>query len=89
MQQLDTMLEKTLFVLVALVVLVSPWLFGAWEMWFFWPFAVGLFLATGCFAGRLMLSARLGVPRLAFSRTSRIAIFAALPFLAYALIRSI
>lgn len=89
MMQLDAILEKTLFGLVGLVLLAAPWLFGAWEMWFFWPFVVALFLATGCFAGRLMLSARLGVPRLAFSRTSRIAILAALPFLVYALIRAI
>jgi O-antigen ligase len=89
MMQLDAILEKTMFGLVGLVLLAAPWLFGAWEMWYFWPFAVCLFLATGCFAGRLMLSARLGVRRLAFSRTSRIAIFAALPFLVYALIRTI
>jgi O-antigen ligase len=89
MRQLDITLEAIMFGLVALVVLAAPWLFGAWEMWFFWPFAVCLFLATGCFSARLLLSARLGVRFLAFSRTSRIVIAAWLPFLVYALIRAI
>jgi O-antigen ligase len=89
LRQLDSVLEGLTFGLVALVVLAAPWFFGVWEMWWFWPFAVGLFLATGCFAARLMLSARLGVRRLPFSRTSRLVIAATLPFLVYALVRAL
>jgi O-antigen ligase len=89
MKQLDSILEGLMFGLLMLVLLASPWLFGAWEMWWFWPFAVTLFLATGCFAVRLMLSAGLGDYHLAFSKTSRLAIAAYLPFLIYALVRAL
>ncbi len=36
-------------VLAALAVLGGPWLFGAWEGWWFWPFAVVLFAALAAF----------------------------------------
>jgi hypothetical protein len=89
MRRLDSILENLMFGLVALVLLAGPWLFGAWEMWWFWPFAVCLFLATGCFATRLILSAGIGDHHLAFSRAGRLVIAAYLPFLVYALVRAI
>lgn len=89
MQQADSIVERVVFALVTCVLLAAPWLFGVWEMWWFWPFAVGLFLATGGFALRLMFCARLGVRRLAISRVSAVAVVAYLPFLAYALTRAL
>ncbi|MDD4870666.1 MAG: O-antigen ligase family protein [Kiritimatiellae bacterium] len=40
---------------VSSVVLVAPWLFAAWEMWWFWPFVVLIFLSTLFFSLRLMM----------------------------------
>jgi len=50
-------LQLTSFGGVCLVVLLSPWLFGAWEQWWFWPFTALIFLSTLAFAGQLILSA--------------------------------
>lgn len=51
----DTVLSWTGFVLIGLTLLAAPWLFGAWEMWWFWPFAFLLFLATLILALRFIL----------------------------------
>jgi hypothetical protein len=56
---------------------IAPWLFGAWEMWWFWPFTgvlaigmilsgVGLFTGEGAFPRRLMLVSGLCVPFLVY-----------------------
>ena len=37
-----------------LAILAGPWLFGAWEMWWFWLFAGAIFVSALCFAGRLL-----------------------------------
>ncbi len=42
------------FLLTALVLLAAPWLFGAWEMWWFWPLTTVLFGAVLLFAVRLV-----------------------------------
>ena len=39
-------------VLVSIAIVVGPWMFGAWETWWFWPFAVCIFLSGGSFAFR-------------------------------------
>ncbi len=51
----DTVLSWTGFTLIGLTLLVAPWLFGSWEMWWFWPFAFLLFLATLTLALRFIL----------------------------------
>jgi O-antigen ligase len=89
MRQVDSILDAVVFGLVTGVLLAAPWLFGAWEPWWFWPFTVCIFLATAGFSVRLLFSARLGVRRLAFTPATATVIAAYLPFLAYALIRAI
>ncbi len=84
----DKRLSSSIFALATLVVLLAPWLFGAWEAWWFWPFVTAI-AATGT----------LGCVRLALGglRHSQAALgsfafglLAALaPFLIYALIRSL
>ncbi len=81
---------------VGLHVLLSPWAFGAWEMWWFWPMAALLF--AGCFFSGLAslcgttLSAALdGEPHVHhFTLSARVlAVLASVsPFLIYALIRA-
>lgn len=89
MTRLDDTLRHASFALVAVVLLTAPWLFGAWEMWWFWPFAGLLFAAAGLFGIRLMLCARLGTVRIEPARPIRGLILLWLPFLIYALIRAI
>ena len=76
-------------------VLVSPVLFGSWEMWWFWPMALLVFLACLlCGAGALVESALLprGAPR-APHRHMPLRALAALalcvPFLLYASARAL
>ncbi len=54
---LDRVSRPLVFVLIAAPVLGGPWLFGAWEAWWFWPFAMCIFAA----AGLLGLRAAFGV----------------------------
>lgn len=61
MSTLIRILERTQFGLLAVVLLLAPWLFGAWEMWWFWPFAVLLFVATALFALRVCLAPEIAV----------------------------
>jgi O-antigen ligase len=55
--QLDRILAGAAFFLTAVVLFMAPWFFGAWEHWWFWPFAGGIFLAAFCFGVRLLLRA--------------------------------
>jgi O-antigen ligase len=89
MKALDTCCNWIGFALVLIVVLASPWLFAAWEMWWFWPFAVAIFTAAALFALRLTLAAWLGGEPLHPSRLGRRALLLYLPFLAYALLRAL
>ena len=52
---LENTLEKAGFGCIAATVLVAPWMFGAWEMWWFWPFAVLIFVAALLFACRVLI----------------------------------
>ena len=93
MEILQKLLSAIGFGCLAATVLVAPWLFGAWEMWWFWLFALGLFFSTLCWALRLLLaSARAGDEadlREGGSGTlaGRLALLFYLPFLAYACVR--
>ena len=89
MQRIDAIMGEILFGLLALIAIGSTWLFGAWENWWFWPFVTLIFVATACFAIRLILSAQLGTARLNFSNIVYTLILAWFPFLIYALIRAI
>lgn len=84
----DRILAWCSFLAVGLVVIASPWFFGAWEMWWFWPFTTLLFVASLLFAVRLVLGRRiLRAHRLQFSPASIAAIGCLAAFLAYAFIR--
>jgi O-antigen ligase len=61
MMFLDMILSWATFTLVASAVLVSPWLFGAWEVWWFWPFVVCIFMAIALFSLRLLIRGFAGV----------------------------
>lgn len=76
------------FLLTALVLLASPWLFGAWEMWWFWPLTAILFAAVLLFALRLVLLGCGYPPRTHVNR--RLALMVLLgwaPFIVYMLVR--
>ena len=83
------------FLCAGAAILLSPPLFGSWEMWWFWPMAGLLFLACLlCGAGALVESALLprGAPR-APHRHMPLRALAALalciPFLLYACVRAL
>lgn len=52
-------IDKTLgwisFSLLLIAIVVSPWFFGAWEMWWFWPFTTTIFASTFFFALLLLV----------------------------------
>jgi O-antigen ligase len=77
--------------LAAGVILLAPWVFGAWEMWGFWPFASALFAATACLGLHLLCApaAPAGAAASAWAplRRGLGLLAAALPFLAYAFVR--
>ncbi|MBN1672246.1 MAG: O-antigen ligase family protein [Kiritimatiellae bacterium] len=76
------------FVCCAAVVLVAPWCLAAWEMWWFWPFAVGLFLGLLFFGVRLLLAAQSGERVFTGDRLLALrGVYGFLPFLGYASIR--
>ena len=89
----DRLLERIGSFLVCLVVLVAPWLFGAWEMWWFWLFTLLIFVAALCFSLRLLLSSL--TPEVSHAppirrpprRPAWIVLLTFLPFLAYATVR--
>ena len=88
-------LHLAAFLCAGAAVLVSPLLFGSWEMWWFWPMALLVFLACLlCGAGALVESALLprSAPR-APHRHMPLRALAALalcvPFLLYAAVRAL
>ena len=89
MQRLDSMASHLLFALISVIAMGAPWLFGAWETWWFWPFVVCIFAAGACFAVRLMLSVPLGTHRLGLSTIVYRLILGWVPLLVYALVRAL
>ncbi len=71
---------------LAVAVLVGPWFFGAWEMWWFWPFFCFIGLATLAGGVRLAIAGFKGDLVAAAPDTVRLAALS-LPFLLYAVIR--
>ena len=57
MQSLDRALAWLSFILVVLTTIVSPWIFGAWEAWHFWPASTLIFISGLAFSIRLILKA--------------------------------
>ncbi len=88
MKTFDTVLSRIGFLLIAIVVGAAPWMFGAWEMWWFWPFAFLLFLATLVLAVRGAIWSATPVPSPTKpDRSVQLLILTTLPFLAYGLVR--
>lgn len=88
-ERFDAWCGRAVLALLLTLWVGATWLFSAWEIWWFWPFAGILFAATGLLALRLLTSAVLGADRLAFSRLIAPLLLAYLPFLIYALVRAI
>lgn len=91
------LLNQVSFFLVSVTVLGSPWLFGAWERWWFWPFAALISLSSGCFGSRLLIhacgEASLTIPFReddsgSSPRPHLRLLLSTIPFLLYALIRT-
>ncbi len=57
MAGVDRILSRAVQGLLLAVLLLAPWFFGAWETWWFWPFAGAILAATGLFGLRLLLRA--------------------------------
>jgi len=89
-RSVDRLLSWAGLVCILLVVLPAPWLFGAWEMWWFWPLFSILSLGTVLFGVRLFLRGKW--PRSARRRLPSSPLLdatsaAALLFLLYAAVR--
>lgn len=52
---LNKLLSWAGFACIAVVTLISPWFFAAWEMWYFWPFVALIFAAMFFFSTRLLI----------------------------------
>ena len=78
-----TPLEDAQFGILAGSVLAAPWLFGAWEMWWFWLFASGIFLSFGILALRVTRGELLTV-----TRRHALVLGASLPLLLYGGVRA-
>ncbi|MEI6971101.1 MAG: O-antigen ligase family protein [bacterium] len=86
---LETILSTLSFIFVLAAACVSPWLFGAWEMWWFWPFAVCVFAAALCFGIRLVAGGSpLRSHRLRFSAAGTTTAVCFAVFVAYAWVRA-
>lgn len=57
MEKIESAVAWTAFGVTAIIVLLSPWCFGAWEAWWFWPFTGLVFIATSIFGTQLLLRA--------------------------------
>jgi O-antigen ligase len=57
---LGTILSWASFAFLGVTILLSPWLFGAWEVWWFWPFVVCIFMSTALFSLSLLIRAFTG-----------------------------
>jgi len=84
------------FICISLNILLCPWAFGSWEMWWFWPmatliFAGCLFSGIGSLFGSTLASSADGEPESGhYTLTIRIlALLATIaPFLIYATVRA-
>ena len=88
---LDSILQWATLACCAVVVAVSPWLFASWEAWWFWPFAVMLFIGLSAFSLRLTIQTVFGPADSVASdpvnsRRALPVVVSFLPFLGYAFV---
>lgn len=74
------------FTLTSIVILVAPWLFGSWEMWWFWSMAALLFTSTAFFALWIIITPAAETKPL--NRKILIPLLSFVPFLVYAFTRA-
>jgi O-antigen ligase len=74
------------FTTTAVVVVAGPWLFGSWEMWWFWPFAC--LIALGTLTGGLSCLLAPTDMRPTLTPPARLALWGALPLLLYVALRT-
>ncbi len=86
-QRWDRRLDGLILGGIGLQLTAAPWLFGAWEMWWFWIFATGWALIAFLFGLRLMACGVLGTRHLRSPRPFRMLFLAYAGFLGYAFIR--
>jgi len=92
-ENIDRFLSSAMFVCMCTAILLAPWLFGAWEMCWFWPCALLIFLGTFFFSVSILRNRVPGHAGAASSRspgaarTRLIVALSYVPFLAYALVR--
>jgi O-antigen ligase len=81
----DGILRWLTFGAVSVAVLAGPWFFGAWEVWWFWPFVAAICVGMLTAGLRLMLA-----PAVLSIVPARvwIASGSVLPFIAYAVVRA-
>jgi O-antigen ligase len=88
-QRIDLFLSRLIFGGLAVLLTASPWLFGAWEMWWFWVFTTGIFSVAALFSLRLVFCGTLGTRHLRSLRPYAPLGCAYLVFLGYAFIRAL
>ncbi len=57
MERIESTISWSAFGLLSTVVLLAPWFFGAWEVWWFWPFVAVLSVSSALFGVQLLLDA--------------------------------
>ena len=81
-QYFQAMVAGTLLGVLLAVGGVAPWFFGAWEMWWFWPFVALLSVGALC-GGGLIVWLQQG----SASHRATLVLWACVPFLCYTLLR--
>lgn len=89
MERTATFFHGAATALCGALLVASPWCFGSWEMWWFWPMACLVFAAAAC-SGAGALAEALGGVRVRRRLPTRaiVAAVLCLPFFAYALWRA-
>lgn len=84
---MNVLLKWMICAALAVVAGIAPWFFGAWEMWWFWPFAAVIALAImGAGLQLALAGGKIATPEALIRRAVILAVLA-LPFFAYAIIR--
>jgi hypothetical protein len=73
------------FAVIGAVLVLGPWMFGAWEMWWFWGFTAVICLGAVLTGLQMIFGGRNETPLL--SRQAAIVLLSMLPFVVYAIVR--
>ncbi len=89
MAKLGTILDWLMFALVSVVVFASPWIFGGWEQWWFWPFSTLICTALAIFLLRVLVTPSLLKLERSDGRQLLLGLLWVIPFLLYAGVRAV